>query len=80
MRLGDKPAYPRPRSVTDTEFEARMTAREGMTYREWLIGQALAGTCAFSYGEDGGYLIEHSARLAIGAADAVLAALEAEHE
>ncbi len=56
----------------------------GMTYREWLIGQALAGLMADHHhtycGEPLGDLRSETAEMAIGNADAVLAALAAEQE
>lgn len=46
----------------------------GMSYRQWLIGQALVGAMAFP----GTTRIEHIAQGAIQVADAVIAMLDAE--
>jgi hypothetical protein len=74
MRRFSAPAFPRPYSFTSNREGAGqpVPGEMGMSYREWLIGMALAGMCFGDSGPD------YVAKRAIEVADAVISQLEGE--
>lgn len=65
--LGDRAAFPRTGITRDV-------AQEGMSLRQWLAGQALAGLCAST----GLYIVNQIAEAAVLIADATLNELDKE--
>lgn len=59
--------------------EGNSADQRGMSYRQWLIGQALAGACA-TITADAGWPAEKMARFCIARADAVIAEMSEPEE
>jgi|TARA_R100000093_G_C1915333_1_gene64098 hypothetical protein len=68
MSIGDEYAFPRPSVFSEN---TSVLGHKGMTYREWLIGQALAG---MRHGDDKWKDVSAHAR---GIADRIIMDLEA---
>lgn len=81
MSSGNWLAFPRaafaPAGVTYEDIGTH-DSQEGMTYRQWLAGQALTGILAgipFDEGYTNSAVCQQVGKAAVAAADAVLAAL-----
>lgn len=68
-----KPAFPCVRWVPIASQILQEQMQAGMSYREWLIGQALSGYCA-----DPNLDSDQAAKASVAVADMVLAALDRE--